>query len=136
MEKKTRLNGFLIDVRTVSEDNLMVEVDASNISWSEYKALVEELEDLLSAIDTEYSARSWLVKGRGLKASYRRVSAEDRRRKLRFVPFPSKFVNILKNTRAYIYGLVSDYCLVLEKVGNRKVYLLPKELTPLFLETV
>jgi hypothetical protein len=133
---KVALSGFLIDVRPVSEENLVVEVDASHIAWTEYKALVEELEDLLSSIDEQHSARSWLTKGRGLKASYRRVSEGDRRRKLRFMPFPSKFANMLKNTRTHIYMLVVESCLVLESVGNRNVYLLPKELAPFFVVAV
>jgi hypothetical protein len=43
---------------------------------------------------------------------------------------------VLKNLRAYMYALVGSYCLVLESVGNRKVYLLPKQLAPFFLEAV
>jgi len=130
------LRGFIIDVRTVHESNLEVEVDCSHIDWEEYKAFVEELEDLLGVIDEEHSVKSWLVKGRSLRARYRRVSAEDRRRRLRFSPFPSKFSNLLKNTRAYVYGLVAENCLVLEQVGRRKVYLLPKHLAPFFVEAV
>jgi hypothetical protein len=50
------LSGFIMDVRTVSESNLEVEVDASGIPWTEYKELVEEMEDLLSDIDERHSA--------------------------------------------------------------------------------
>lgn len=130
------LNGFLIDIRTVSESNLEIEVDTSNITWDKYQALVEHLEDLLSYIDESHSAKSWLVKGRGIRAKYRRVTSTDRRRKLHFVPFPSKYVNILKNTRTQLYNLVAINCLVLESVGRRKVYLLPKHLAPFFIEAV
>jgi len=133
---KDRLDGFLIDVRTTSEENLVVEVDASKISWNEYRALISDLQDILTSIDEEHSARSWLMKGRSLKASYRRVNAKDRRRHLRFMPFPSRFATVLKNLRAYVYELVADYCLVLESVGNRNVYLLPKQLAPFFVEAV
>jgi hypothetical protein len=133
---KAKLEGFLIDVRTVSEENLVVEVDASKISWNEYRALISDLQDILTGIDEEYSAKSWLMKGRSLKASYRRVNAKDRERRLRFMPFPSRFATTLKNLRAYVYELVADYCLVLECVGNRNVYLLPKHLAPFFVEAV
>jgi hypothetical protein len=133
---KARLDGFLIDVRCVSEENLVVEVDASKISWDEYKALISDLQDILSNIDQEHSAKGWLTRGRSLRASYRRVNARDRRRHLRFMPFPSRFATTLKNLRAYVYELVADHCLVLESVGNRKVYLLPKHLAPFFVEAV
>jgi hypothetical protein len=133
---KARLDGFLIDVQCVSEENLVVEVDASKISWDEYKALISDLQDILSNIDQEHSAKGWLTRGRSLKASYRRVNAKDRRRHLRFMPFPSRFATTLKNLRAYVYELVADHCLVLESVGNRKVYLLPKHLAPFFVEAV
>jgi hypothetical protein len=130
------LNGFLIDVWNPSESSLEVEIDCSGISWEEYRSLIVELEDLLSDIDERHSARSWLVKGRGLKGKYKRITAEDRRRHLRFSPFPSKFSNVLRNTRAYVYELVSSNCLLLEAVGRRKVWLLPKQLAPSFLEII
>jgi hypothetical protein len=133
---KAKLEGFLIDVRCTSEENLVVEVDASKISWTEYKDLISELQDILADIDAEHSVRSQLTRGRSLKASYRRVNAKDRQRHLRFMPFPSRFATVLKNLRAYIYELVGNYCLILESVGNRNVYLLPKQLAPFFVESV
>jgi len=64
------------------------------------------------------------------------VTAEERRRRLIFSPFPSKYRNLLRHTRDYVYGLVARYCLVLETIGNRKVYFLPKHLAPFFVEAV
>jgi hypothetical protein len=130
------LNGFIVDVRTVSESNLELEVDASRIAWEEYRKLVDELGDVLSEVDEKWSARSWLVRGRSVRGRFRRVTAEDRRRILRFSPLPSSYSNILKNTRTYMYGLVADNCLVLEQVGTRKVYLLPRPMAPLLVEGV
>jgi len=130
------LNGFIVDVRTVSESNLELEVDASRIAWEEYRKLVDELGDVLSEVDEKWSARSWLVRGRSVRGRFRRVTAEDRRRMLRFSPLPSSYSNILKNTRTYMYGLVADNCLVLEQVGTRKVYLLPRPMAPLLVEGV
>lgn len=130
------LNGFIVDVRTVSESNLELEIDASKVSWEEYKKLVDELGDVLSEVDEKWSARSWLVRGRSVRGRFRRVTAEDRRRMLRFSPLPSSYSNILKNTRTYMYGLVADNCLVLEQVGTRKVYLLPRPMAPLLVEGV
>jgi len=130
------LNGFIVDVRTVSESNLELEVDASRIAWEEYRKLVDELGDVLSEVDEKWSARSRLVRGRSVRGRFRRVTAEDRRRILRFSPLPSSYSNILKNTRTYMYGLVADNCLVLEQVGTRKVYLLPRPMAPLLVEGV
>jgi hypothetical protein len=130
------LNGFIVDVRTVSESNLELEIDASKVSWEEYKKLVDELGDVLSEVDEKWSARSRLVRGRSVRGRFRRVTAEDRRRILRFSPLPSSYSNILKNTRTYMYGLVADNCLVLEQVGTRKVYLLPRPMAPLLVEGV
>jgi hypothetical protein len=123
------LNGFICDIHCVGESNLEVEVDCSRIDVNEYKELIMELEDLLNTIDEKHSVR-------GIRARYRRVNAEERKRLLRFSPFPSKFGTILKNTRIYIYELMAENCLVLESAGKRKVYLLPKQLAPIFVEAV
>jgi hypothetical protein len=124
------LNGFICDTHCVSESNLEVEMDCSHIDMNEYKELIRELEGLLNTIDEKHSVR------RGITAHYRRVSAEERKRHLRFSPFPSKFGNLLKNTRTYIYELMAENCLVIESAGKRKIYLLPKQLAPLFVEAV
>jgi hypothetical protein len=124
------LNGFLVDVHTTSESNLEVQVDTSKIPWESYRKLIEELEDLLAKIDRELSSRSQLVRERQLKARYQKIAVDSRRKILTFAPFPSKFGNLLKNTRTYIYELVKINCILLEHVGQRKVYLLPKDLAP------
>jgi len=135
--EEMRLSGFLVSIHSAIESTLEVEVDASHLEWGEYRSLVEELEDVLHAIDEQYSVKSELMKGRSLRARYRRVTAEERRRKLRFSPFPSKFTNVLKNLRAYVYtSLVPSTCLCIERIGHRKVYLLPKAMAPTLLEAV
>jgi hypothetical protein len=97
-----RLQGFIVSIHTVTESNLEVEVDTSPLKWDEYRKLIVDLEDSLNDIDLDHSARSELARGRSLKARYRRVSAEDRSRRLRFSPLPGKFTNTLKNLRAYV----------------------------------
>jgi len=131
-----RLDGFLIDLYSPSVSLLEVEVDCSHLDWDTYKDLIVKLEDLLSDIDERHSVKSKLVRGRSLSARYRRVSAEDRRRRLRFSPLPSKYSNLLANTKAYIYRLVDEFCVVLEEMKNRKLYLLPKATAPAFLEVI
>ncbi|MEM2613259.1 MAG: hypothetical protein QXO15_03410 [Nitrososphaerota archaeon] len=131
-----RIDGFLVDVFCPSEMNLDVEVDASKLSWPEYNELIDELSEILSEIDRKYSVRSDLVRGRSLRARYRRITASDKSRKIRFSPFPSHYSNVLSNTRAYVYELVSECCLTLETVGNRKVFLLTKPMAPFFIEAI
>jgi len=77
-----------------------------------------------------------LVRGRSLKARYRRITASDKSRKIRFSPFPSHYANVLSNTRAYVYELISECCLTLETIGNRKVFLLTKPMAPFFIEAI
>jgi len=130
------LEGFIIDCHSPSETTLEVEIDCSMINWENYRHLIIDLEDLLSDIDERHSVRSWLVRGRSLRARYRRVSEDDRRRKLRFCPFPSKFQNMLTNARSTVYTMVNLNCIVLERVGARKIYLLPKPIAPAFIESI
>jgi len=131
------LQGFLLSIHTVNESRLEVEVDTSQLKWDEYQKLVEDLQDLLNSIDEEHSVRTELMKGRSLRARYRRVSVDDRRRNLRFSPLPSKYSNILKNLRSYVYiDLVPSTCFCVEQIGPRRVYFLPKGMAPLLLEAV
>jgi len=131
-----RLDGFLVDCHSPSESTLEVEIDCSHIGWDEYRKLIIELEDILSSIDRKFAVKSWLMRGRGLKARYSRVTANRRTRKLRFSPFPSSFRSVLTGARAHVYSLVNQHCLVLESIGQRKVYFLPKKVAPAFLEAV
>lgn len=136
MEKYVVLDGFLIDCHCPSESNLEVEIDCSALTAEKYHDLIIELEDHLTIMDEEWSVKSSLVKGRSLRARYSRVSKDDRRRVMRFSPLPSKFQNILTNTRTHVYSMINMNCLVLEKVGVRKVYLLPKALAPSFVDAI
>jgi len=131
------LQGFLVSIHTTHEATLEVEVDTSALKWDKYQNLVEALEDRLHDIDREYSVRSKMTRGRTLKAKYKRIAIDDRSRKLRFSPLPSKYSNLLKNQRAYIYkGLIPTTCFCLEKVSARKIYFLPKGMAPYLLEVV
>jgi len=129
------LQGFLVSIHATQEVTLEVEVDTSGLKWDEYQKLVEALEDRLHDIDREHSVRT--TRGRTLKARYKRIALDDRRRKLSFSPLPSKYSNLLKNQRAYIYtGLIPATCFCLEKVGARKLYFLPKGMAPYLLEVL
>jgi hypothetical protein len=108
---------------------LEVEVDCSHIDVKEYRELISELQDLLNIIDEKHSVR-------GIRTRYKRVNIEERKKRIRFSPFPSKFGTLLKNTRKYVYELMAENCLDIESAGKRKVYLLPKRLAPMFVEAV
>jgi len=131
-----KFKGFIVDCFCPSESRLEVEIDASKLDWSEYRKLVEELEDILSDIDERHSIKSDLTRGRSLRARYSRVTKDFRTRKLRFSPFPSKYRNVLSNTRAVVYGIIGYHCIAISKVGNRKVYFLPEDVAPSFLESI
>lgn len=128
--------GFLLDVHCPSEDTLKVSIDCSNIDWQEYSKLVNELEDILYNIDEKHSARPDLYRGRSLGARYKRITHEERHRRILFSPLPSKYSNLLVNLRNYIYKLINEYCIVLEKVGNNKLYFMPKHNAPFLTETI
>ncbi len=131
------LQGFLVSIHTIHENILEVEVDTSGLKWDAYQKLVEVLEDHLHDIDRDYSVKSKLVRGRTLKARYKRISLDDRRRRLRFSPLPSKYSNLLKNLRSYVYtDLIPSTCFCLEKVAKRKLYFLPKGMAPYLLEVI
>ena len=131
------LQGFLVSIHTGHEAALEVEVDTSRLKWDEYQKLVEVLEDRLHEIDLDYSVRSKMVRGRTLRAQYKRVAVEDRRRKLRFSPLPSTYSNQIRNLRTYIYtSLIPSTCFCLEKVAARKLYFLPKGVAPHLLEVL
>lgn len=136
MYQEIRLRGFLVDCHCPTESNLDLEINASHLDWDEYQSLIIDLEDLLSKIDEEHSVRSRLVRGRSLRARYARISDETRSRRLRFSPFPSKYSNILSNTRSHVYSLLGQHCVVIEKVGRNNIYLLPKAIAPDFVEAI
>lgn len=129
------LEGFLLDVNSPDAESLTVTVDCTALPGERYLALVAELEDLLSEMDLVYAVRE--VRGRSLKGQYRRHLLEDaveRTRRLTFIPYPGKVVNIPGNLRRSLYQEVNRRCLVLQrqKLGrkHRVVYLLPFDQAP------
>jgi len=128
MEKTIALSGFIADIHSPSTW-LQIVLDGKDLSWTTYKKLGEDLEKLLAEIDKKYSARS-PTKGRS-------ISLNSASHNLEFSPFPSKFSNTLSNARSFVYKfLMNDYCVLLEEIGRRNVYLLPKGVAPMFLEEV
>jgi translation elongation factor EF-G len=100
--------------------------------------LVTQLQDLLSEVDYAHAERE--IKGRSLKARYRRVTASERLRLLKFSPFPSRVVNTLKYIRAKAYELLNDYCVKVTSLESgfyrENVYILSENLAEKFVSEI
>jgi len=132
------VEGFLLSVASPTEDRLAILVDASKLSWREYRDLILRLQAQLAEVDDIYKKRE--VRGRGLRARYRRISWRgevSRKRVLNFIPYPSRFANVLRAMRRDLYAEINSQCLVLQmlKLGayRRNVYLLPYSRAPSFM---
>lgn len=129
------LEGFLISVNSPDAESLGITVDCTALPGDRYLALIRELEDLLSEMDITYAERE--VRGRSLKGQYRRhlLGEEvERTRRLTFIPYPGRVVNVPGNLRRALYYELNRRCLVLQrqKLGrkHRVVYLLPFDKAP------
>jgi hypothetical protein len=100
--------------------------------------LVTQLQDLLSDMDLAHAEKE--VRGRSLRARYRRVTASERLRLLKFSPFPSRAMNMLKYIRAKAYELLNDYCVKVTSLESgfyrENVYILPENLAEKFVDEV
>jgi len=136
------LKGFFVVLRCPSEEGLHISVDASSLSPQRFMQLIFELQDALTVIDLSY-AESDMLRGRSVKARHRRmIYSDERRRVLRFSPFPSRFINAIKGIRRDLYNYAHRYCIVIQTMpairgaGKRNVYLLPEEEAEKFLTRV
>lgn len=129
------LEGFLLDCNSPDAESLTITVDCTALLGDRYLQLIGELEDLLSEMDIVYAKRE--VRGRSLKGAYRRHLLEDavqRTRRLTFIPYPGKVVNVPGNLRRSLYYEINRRCIILQrqKIGrkHRVVYLLPFDKAP------
>jgi len=117
---------------------LTVTIDCSELPPATYLQLVQQLQDILSEVDERYAMDE--VRGRSLRARYRRVSIDQRLRHLKFSPFPSRALNKIKYVRAKAYDLLHDYCLVIQSVESLyyrdNVYVLPEDEAEVFVGLV
>lgn len=130
MVKPVVIEGFLLSVSCPTEERLSVLLDATDLSWSKYRNLIIRLEDELAEIDEAYKKRE--TRGRGLRARHRRISYGKkvaRHRRLKFMPYPSRFANILRKMRRDLYFYINRECMVLQIMQygafKRNVYILP-----------
>jgi len=137
-KKAVIVEGFLLSVSVPTEERLSVTVNASKIGWDRYRKLIYTLQDHLAIIDDAYKKRE--TRGRGVGARYRRISQQRRTRILRFIPYPSRFANILRTVRRNLYFEVNARCLVLNMMHfgyfKRNIYLLPYNQAPAFMAYV
>ena len=137
-KKAIIVEGFLLSVSVPTEERLSVTVNASRIGWDRYRRLIYTLQDHLAIIDDAYKKRE--TRGRGVGARYRRISQQKRTRILRFIPYPSRFANILRTIRRDLYFEVNSRCLVLNMMHfgyfKRNIYLLPYNQAPAFMAYV
>ena len=130
------LRGFMVSIHCPSEELLTVTVDCTSLPLARYMQLVSELQDLLNGIDERHAVKE--LKGRSLRARYRRVSYDQRLRLLKFSPFPSRVINKVKYVRAKAYDLLHDRCVVVTSAasGHYKdnVFILPEEYAEGFVE--
>jgi hypothetical protein len=127
------LQGFLLSVYASGDFKLEVEVDISRLKEKEYQKFVEKLQDLLSSIDRTYAIRR-VRGGKRIQESYK---WRPRLRVLRFSPFPSRYTTIMKQLRAEVYSkLLPSTCFIVEQMGNRNVFFLPKGRAPYLFEEV
>lgn len=124
------LEGFFINVSSPDASALAITVDCTNLMGQSYLSLVHELEDVLSEMDVTHAERA--SRGRSLRGNYRRrLSGKDvtRSRRLTFIPYPSRQVNIAGNLRRELYIGLNRYSLDLQRVQegrkHRVLYLLP-----------
>ena len=139
--KPVVVEGFLLNCHTPTEERLSVTFDCSDLPWPKYRDMIIKLQDLLAEIDDAYKKREG--RGRSLGARYRRISYGDqvsRRRILRFIPYPNRFANVLRNVRREVYHEINMSCMILQsmKFGayRHNIYLLPYPRAPAFMARV
>jgi len=134
--KAVVLRGIHIAVHSPTEERLTVQIQP--LSPDVFRSLAADLEDWFLVVDDAY--KETYVKGRGWKGRGKRVSPKERRRVLRFSPFPSRFSNILRSVRRNIYVEIRRNCLVLEgeKYGGyrQNIYILPYANAPAFMNKI
>ncbi|MHA1742760.1 MAG: hypothetical protein ACTSV6_00750 [Candidatus Heimdallarchaeota archaeon] len=134
-KERVILNGFLIDVEVPSEERMAIRIDITHtpthLTW------ISEVQDLLATIDQEYREKYSKRKsgrGRSVRVRYTKTAEGTQMKIAEFHPYPSFFINKLKELRKQIYELLNTYCLILseQRVGRmiRKVYFLPMSLVP------
>jgi hypothetical protein len=139
VKAKLSLSGFLASLHCPTEETLHGTVDATRLSPDDYMNLIKELQDALHRVDVRHRLKP-LSGFRGIKARYVRVSAIERRRKIKFSPYPNRWLNELRHTRQKAYDLLNSHAIGIETLTQGKykdkIYLLARGRTSEFLSAV
>jgi len=132
------IEGFLLSAHSPTEARISVNCDCSHLSWGDYREVIYSLQDVLAEVDEAFKRRS--LRGRGLRARHRRITARRRSKVIDFQPFPSRYVNVLRSLRRGLYELINENCIVLQMMEygafRRNIYLLPYSRAPRFMSRV
>jgi len=138
---EVNLKGFILKTYFPSEEQLMVTIDCSNLPPNLYFALIRELQDTLSIQDEIYAEK--FARARSLRARHKRIHAYgevQRKRILKFSPFPMRFSNEISYLRQRLYDKIHDYCIIVQQMKSgkfeRNLYLLPEDLAEQFVNEV
>jgi hypothetical protein len=122
------LKGFFLTIHCPTEELLNVTIDATALNPSAFFSLIQELQELLRNIDEKYAMNQSLLRGRSIHAKHwRAFHYDERRRMIRFAPFPSSYINKLKTIRRELYEEINEYAILVYSDGVRNTYLLPFE---------
>jgi hypothetical protein len=139
VKAKLTLSGFLASLHCPTEERLYGTVDATRLLSEEYMNFIRELQDVLHRIDVRHRGKP-LSGLRGIKARYVRVSANERRRRVKFSPYPNRWLNELKHIRQKAYDLLNSYAIGIETLTQGyykdKIYLLARGRVREFLSAV
>jgi hypothetical protein len=139
VKAKLTLSGFLASLHCPTEERLYGTVDATRLLSEEYMNFIRELQDALHRIDVRHRGKP-LSGLRGIKARYVRVSANERRRRVKFSPYPNRWLNELKHIRQKAYNLLNSYAIGIETLTQGyykdKIYLLARGKVREFLSAV
>jgi len=122
------VSGFLIDVGCPTEERLTLCLDVTTLA--QHLDFASGLVERVDALNQQYSKtarpRSYRVR---YAKEYDENGAERYHKILEFSPYPSPFINTLKETRSRMYQALDRHCLILgsEKFGvyKRNIYFLP-----------
>jgi len=135
--KEVALKGFFLIIHCPSEEVLQVTIDASELHPTYFISLIHELQDTLRDIDEQYAIRKGAMKGRSLISKHwRSFVIDERKRIIRFAPFPESYLNKMRTLRRELYERVNKYAVVIFSDGVRKNYLLPDNLAPQFVDSI
>jgi chaperonin cofactor prefoldin len=128
MYREVSLRGFFLTIHCPTEELLNVTIDATSLNPSAFFSLIQELQELLRNIDEKYAMNQQLLRGRSIHAKHwRAFHYDERKRMIRFAPFPSSYINKLKTIRRELYEVINEYAILVYSDGVRNTYLLPFE---------